>query len=107
MSDIKFYRDEDGAPRAEAENPHLSALAQFLESDIQDDTEICEELVETVTELPGNSEEPLEVVGNSYSVTFDGETVTFDCLPCESDDIFTLPADTVRAELQRWLEFIR
>ncbi|MGV6857793.1 MAG: YacL family protein [bacterium] len=107
MSDIKFFRDDDKAPRAEADNPHLAALAQFLESDIQDDPETCTDLITMINDHSASSEEALEVIGNSYSLTFDGDTVTLDCLACEEDDIFTLPTETVRDSLEKWLAFIR
>ena len=108
MCELKFSRDEDGAACAQAtdENLHMEALAAFLESDIQDDPETCGELIEALKELDPKAEEAFEVVGNSYSVTFDGDTVTFDCLPCESDDLFMLPIKTVTDGLKAWQDFI-
>lgn len=108
MTPLKMYRDSDDAPRAEADadNPHAAALAQFLESDVQDDPELCGDLIATVEDLD-MEEEPLEVVGNSYALVFDGETVALDCVADEeTDDIFTLSRDYVLQELKNWQTFL-
>lgn len=109
MMSIKMFRDADGAARAEAEtdNPHAAALAQFLESDVQDDPELCSDLIATVEDLDSDDEQPLEVVGNSYALTFDGDTVALDCVVDEeTDDIFTLSRDYVLLELKNWQSFL-
>lgn len=108
MTPLKMYRDADEAPRAEADvaNPHAGALAQFLESDVQDDPELCEDLIATIEELD-LQDDPLEIVGNSYALIFDGETVALDCVADdETDDIFTLSRDYVIEELKNWKEFL-
>ncbi len=67
MSDLQFYRDEDGVARAAGEDHRL---ASFLESDIQDAIEIAQVLLALL-----NQPEEAEFHGNVYSVSIDPITV--------------------------------
>lgn len=75
MSELHFYRDEDGIPRAKGEDTRLAA---FLESDIQDSIEIAEDLL-ALLQLPQES----EFNGNAYSLSIDPKTV---CLCNQFDE---------------------
>ena len=68
MSKLRFYRDDDNAPRAVGNDTESSALAQLLESDIQDDAVTCRELLESIQQT-AHTDEPLTHTGNSLTIT--------------------------------------
>ena len=109
MSSLRMYRDADGAARAESANdePLLSILAQFLESDIQDDPELCHDLIDTIKEQPIDSEEQLEILGNSFSMLLVGDVIVFECVADEEDeDTYSLSREVVLEELEAWKVFL-
>ncbi len=99
MSELQFYRDEDGAPRAKGEDVRLAA---FLESDIQDSVEIAEDLL-SLLKLPQEA----EFNGNAYSLSIDPKTV---CLSNQFDDSIPdrrLSRSDFAHALENWLRFLR
>lgn len=109
MSSLKMYRDADDSARAESptEEPSLSILAQFLESDIQDDPELCHDLIDTINEQEIDSEEQLEILGNSFSMLLVGDVIVFECVADEEDDgVYSLSREVVLEELGEWLKFL-
>ena len=101
---IDFYRDNDGAPRARGEDTR--PLAQFLESDIQDDLETCDELVEILADPDTNARENYDFVGNSFAMSFDGDDVVLLCHALEDAEETRLRRATVLKALQAWKAFI-
>lgn len=104
-----MYRDADGAARAKSVDDHspMAVLAQFLESDIQDDPDICQDLIDTITEEDTANEDPLEIIGNSFSMMLVGDVIVFECIADEEDEeVYSLPRDVVLEELKNWLEFL-
>jgi uncharacterized protein YacL (UPF0231 family) len=99
MSKLKLYRDSDGAPRATGEDTTI--LAQFLESDIQDDLETCRELIEVLGGKP-EVREHYDFVGNSHALSFDGDDVLLSCHAVEEDNETRLSRETVLEALQDW-----
>jgi len=75
---MKLYRDENNDPRAEAEG-ELAILADFLESDVQDDKEAAIELLQFLERKRG------ERTANAYTVTFDDKSVTITALEGEGE----------------------
>lgn len=109
MSSLKMFRDADGAARAESleDTAQLAVLAQFFESDIQDDPEVCQDLIDTINEEPIDSEDPLEITGNAFSMLLIGNVIVFECIADEEDEeVYSMPRDLVLEELKCWLEFL-
>lgn len=104
MMTIDFYRDDDGAPRARGEDTR--PLAQFLESDIQDDVETSEELIGILAETDPTIRENYDFVGNSFALSFDGDDVVLLCHALEDAEENRLQRSTVLAALQAWKAFI-
>ncbi len=105
MMTIDFYRDNDGAPRARGEDTR--PLAQFLESDIQDDIETCDELTEILTDKDATTRDNYDFVGNSFAMSFDGDDVLLLCHALEDAEETRLRRSTVLNALQAWKAFIK
>ncbi len=104
MNSLEFYRDADGAPRARGED--LRTLAQFLESDIQDDPETCDELIAVVAEADPELRADYDFVGNSFALSFEADEVVLLCHAYEDADEVRLRRDTVLSALRDWKAFI-
>ncbi len=104
MNHLEFYRDADGAPRARGED--LQTLAQFLESDIQDDPETCSELIAVLEDDDPEVRADYDFVGNSFAVSFDGDDVVLLCHALEDADEVRLRRRTVLTALRDWKRFI-
>ncbi|SCA58169.1 hypothetical protein MTBPR1_90016 [Candidatus Terasakiella magnetica] len=74
---MKLYHDENGDPRASADG-ELAILADFLESDVQDDKEAAIELLQFLERKRG------ERTANAYTVVFDEKFVTITALEGEA-----------------------
>ena len=105
MSKLRFYRDDDHAPRAVGNDAESNALAQLLESDIQDDAVTCRELLERIHGAT-RSDIPIVHSGNSFTITLGQESATIGNLSPDSDKLFTLDSRTVEQALKNWLNFI-
>lgn len=105
MSKLRFYRDDDNAPRAVGNDEESSVLAQLLESDIQDDAVICRELLERIRRV-AQSDAPHVHTGNSFTITLTRETATIGNLSLENNKETTLDRDKVVLVLKNWLNFI-
>ena len=104
MSRLELYRDSDGAPRAKGEDTR--PLAQFLESDIQDDIETCEELIAVADDPDPDIRADYDFVGNSFALSFDGEEVILVCHAVEDAEETRLRRSTVQEALHDWKDFI-
>lgn len=103
---LRFFRDREGAPRAEAADPDGRVLALFLESDLQDDAGLCRELLGRVTAQPGANDEPVEFIGNSFAVAFAADVVTLSGHSEGNEHTAMLDPGRVETALRGWLEFI-
>ena len=106
MSHLSFYRDEQGAPRAQAENEETEVLGAFLESDIQDDAVTCRELLARIDDEIDELSEPVEFTGNRHAVTFTNDTVVFSSHQQGDDSSAMLDLHQVQTALKGWLAFI-
>lgn len=98
MGELKFYRDEEGAPRAKGED---TRVACFLESDIQDAVEIAQDLLMLLKQP-----EEAEFHGNSHSLSIDPQTV---CLSNHADESAAdrrLSRDDFAKILIAWCSFL-
>jgi hypothetical protein len=105
MSKLRFYRDDDNAPRAVGYDTESSALAQLLESDIQDDDVTCRELLERIHQA-AHSDDLLTHTGNSFMLTLKQKNATIGILSLDSDKEITLGREKVVLALKNWLKFI-
>ena len=102
MSQLKFFRDEDGAPRAIGED--TTTLAQFLESDIQDDTETARTLLKQIKAARQGAAQ--EFCGNGFHLTMDAKQATLQCHATDDAEPTMLRLKTVKKALKAWLKFI-
>ncbi len=100
---IRFFRDQQHIIRAKGGDA-LQALAEFLETDIQDPATGKEMLAELEAALNGDTK--VELTGNSHSLSVDGKTITIENLFEESSSTLPLaPKDLVQC-LRAWVEFL-
>jgi len=105
MSKLRFYRDDDNAPRAVGNDEESRVLAQLLESDIQDDVITCRELLEDIRGA-AQADAPLVHTGNSFMLTLTQEAATIRNLSLDSDKELTLDGNKVALALENWFKFI-
>jgi hypothetical protein len=105
MNDIRFYHDTDGSPRAESKIPALASLAQFLESDIQDDRSTCIDLLGELISMTRGSR-PFEFIGNSWILSYSEEFAALANHADDDADAIPLEPETIREAVREWLEFI-
>ncbi len=105
MIELEFYRDDDGSPRAQGEDGNT--LAQFLESDIQDDPGVCSELLKRIKNCQsGEAQSSSDFIGNSFTLHFNAEEVTFTCHASINNGVASLRLESVQQALQDWQKFI-
>ncbi len=105
MSKLRFYRDDDNAPRAVGNDEESRVLAQLLESDIQDDAVTCRELLERIRGV-AQADAPLVHTGNSFTITLTRKTATIGNLSLDNNKEVTLDNDKIVLALKNWLNFI-
>lgn len=70
----KFFFDQDGSPKARGPVSEKMFMA-FLEVDVQGSDYICRELMDDLTAVEDNSDEPREFIGNAHQLTITPEGV--------------------------------
>lgn len=105
MSKLRFYRDDDNAPRAADSDEENSVLARLLESDIQDDAVTCRELLERIRGL-SQSDAPIVHTGNSFTITLTRNTAAIRNQSRGDNKKYTLDTSKVEQALESWLNFI-
>ena len=105
MSKLRFYRDDDNAPRAVGNDTLSYALAQLLESDIQDDAVTCRELLQRIHGVV-QADAPLVHTGNSFTLTVTPKTTTIRSISVENDKEVALDTDQFILTLKNWLNYI-
>lgn len=105
MIELEFYRDDDGSPRAQGEDGNT--LAQFLESDIQDDPAVCLELLKRINNhQSGQTDSSSDFIGNSFTLHFSMEEVIFTRHASTNKGSACLRLESVQQALQDWQKFI-
>ncbi len=99
---IRFYRDQEQQPRVQALEEQ-NAMADYLESDLQDSATITEILQKTEKEF---SEKENEISGNSYTLLLTPETITLENLFDDEIEPYQLDMEQFRKIVQSWLEFL-
>ncbi len=74
MINIKFYRDQDGYFKADADAEYL-LLSQYFESEIQGIPEVCQEMLNEVQEIASGTLVKIEGVGNAIGIKVTGQQV--------------------------------
>ena len=105
MNEIRFYHDADGSPRAETDSPALAGLAQFLESDIQDDRSTCIDLLGELMSMRKGAR-PFEFIGNSWVLSYSEEFAALANHADDDADAVPLPPHAIKEAVREWLEFI-
>ncbi|WP_135080337.1 hypothetical protein [Terasakiella sp. SH-1] len=95
---MKLYRDENNDPRASA-GEELAILADFLESDVQDDKEAAVELLQFLERKHG------ERTANAYTVSFDDKFVTITALE-GGDQSQQISRNIFFQAVEAWIVFI-
>jgi len=103
---LRFFRDDEGAPRAEGFDADSGVLALFLESDIQDDEGLCRELLGRITARASRNDHPIEFLGNSFAANFGSDLVTLSSHVEGTAHTAMLDPHQVELALSGWLEFI-
>ena len=94
---MKFYRDDQNDPRAEAAGD-LAILASYLESDVMDDKEAGIELLQFLERKHG------ERIGNGYAARFDDQFVEIEEL--NSGDSQQISRNIFFQAVEAWIVFI-
>lgn len=103
---LHFFRDAEGTPHAEGLDADARVLALFLESDVQDDANLCRRLLARITVKPLPNADPIAFIGNSFDTVFEPKVVRINGHSEGNDHAAVLPPHQVELALQGWLEFI-
>ncbi len=102
---MQFSRDKDGAPIATGEGKQR-VLADFLQSDIQDDAIIARELLEMADEVARGALGRYEFTGNAHELTLRESGATLVESHGGDDRGVEIPLADFRRALSGWLTFI-
>jgi uncharacterized protein YacL (UPF0231 family) len=102
---VKFHRDADGDPRAEAEDGR-DHLAGWLESDVQGSVSLGRKILAAVDKVAVGDLDEWERTGNVYTVTLspEGAEIRFE-LDDEAEPLHVHLAE-LRDTLERWIDFV-
>jgi hypothetical protein len=103
---LRFFRDGEGAPRAEGFDPETQVLALFLESDLQDDSSLCREVLARMAEGSPAHGNRAEFIGNSFVVGFGPDGVVLTGHPEGNRHNARVDPRRVEKAVREWLEFI-
>ena len=100
MSDLEFYRDEEGNPCVRGEDERL---ATFIQTDLQGSIQIVSDLIARLEDEGAHS----EFHGNAYSLNISSKTVTIEAnFDDEAPDRRIERDDMLRA-LNEWRAFVK
>lgn len=105
ISAKKMYIDEDGYPRAEFEFPYEN-LGRYLIDDVQNNPNVCRELIQDCDDIMNGRSENLDGVGNAHHLVISQDCVR---VACEFSDDYppcTLSTGEFRQILLAWLHLI-
>ncbi|PZU98279.1 MAG: hypothetical protein DCE90_03935 [Pseudanabaena sp.] len=75
MINIKFYQDQDGYFKAEADDQY-SLLSQYFESEIQGIPEVCRELLNHIQNIESGNNTEIVGIGNAIGLKITLNEVT-------------------------------
>lgn len=75
---VKCYKDENGYPRAMADDEQNEVVAAFLEQDIQGSISMVEELLRVLDQVKNGQLKNWEGTGNAHTVVITPEAVVFE-----------------------------
>ncbi|MBX2825756.1 MAG: hypothetical protein KTR33_13565 [Gammaproteobacteria bacterium] len=99
MRGLEFYQDDAGSPKARGRDQRL---ATYLETDVQDSTEIARELVACLADQTFRG----DITGNAHSLTISAKTATIESLYDDDMPARRLSRKQLHDEIKRWLIFI-
>lgn len=100
MSDLEFYRDEEGNPCVRGDDDRL---ATFIQTDVQGSLQILKTLIAQLEDEGVQS----EFNGNAHSVSISTKTVTIDSNFDDEAPDRRMTRDELLVELKAWREFIK
>ena len=103
---MRFFRSSDGLPRAEGDGESARVLAAFLESDLQDDATTTQLLLDRLAGGKGTDHQVDAFVGNAFTVTLDGDTVTLAGLAEGNTQAAMVDLEAMRRAVADWLAFV-
>lgn len=102
---LDLYRDEEGLPRAEAEEPD-GLLARFLESDVQGSVITAYDILGMLDRVESGETERWEGTGNAHTLTLTAEGASIQDELAEDTEVLHLPLADLREALNAWIELL-
>ncbi len=99
MSDLEFFRDEDGNPCARGEDERL---ATFIQTDLQGSVQVVSDLIAQLEQ-----ESSSEFHGNAHSLSITTKTVTIEANFDDEAPDRRIARDEMLEELNAWREFLQ
>jgi hypothetical protein len=105
MLQLEVYLDDDGAPRAEAAEPH-ELLGRFLQFDLRRDAELCSTLLAVADELLTGARERFDAVCGNCALALDGDRVRLTDARLDPPSVCELSIMSFRFAVEEWLRLI-
>jgi len=105
MEHFEFYHDEEGVPRVRAPSGHELA-AVFLETDVQGDPALADEILEGVASIYGREADRGVFVGNAHVVEVEPDEVRIESEFDEDAEVYRMSTEEFVHLLRRWRRFI-
>jgi len=102
---LKFHRDADGDPRAEAEDGR-DHLAGWLESDVQGSASLGRKILAAVDKVAVGDLDEWERTGNVYTLTLSPEGADILLELDDEAEPLHLHLAELRDALARWVDFV-
>jgi hypothetical protein len=99
---LDLYRDEEGLPRAEAEEPD-GLLARFLESDVQGSVVTAYDILGMLDRVESGETERWEGTGNAHTLTLTPGGALIQDELAEDTEALHLPLADLREALNAWI----
>ncbi len=100
MSDLEFYRDEEGNPCVRGEDERL---ATFIQTDLQGSIQIVSDLIARLEDEGAHS----EFHGNAHSLNISSKTVTIEANFDDEAPDRRIERDDMLKALNEWRAFVK
>ena len=100
MSDLEFYRDEEGNPCVRGEDERL---ATFIQTDLQGSIQIVSDLIARLEDEGAHS----EFHGNAHSLNISSKTVTIEANFDDEAPDRRIERDDMLKALNEWRAFVQ
>ena len=100
MSDLEFYRDEEGNPCVRGEDERL---ATFIQTDLQGSIQIVSDLIARLEDEGAHS----EFHGNAHSLNISSKTVTIEANFDDEAPDRRIKRDDMLKALNEWRAFVK